>query len=302
MLRNNSRWFFQRLSRSSSSSSSSTGFGKDSGERDIIATALSETMAAYLLRKKGKDERKLLRIESIKNGKARRSQIQKKMLADKVNSMSEDERAARAVRIRQQNQEARARLSQAQETGLKVCIDLSFESLHSSVDLRSLMKQINLSYSLNKKAQAPVDLHLTSLTEGTRFYQDFQKMGAIHWSYISVHSKKPWEVFPKEKIVLLSPDASEVLQELSHDKVYVVCGIVDRMVISSISLETALKAGVEVRALPLKQHAIVKKKLILNVNNVVDIIRDCMALGGDGSAWEQSFRKNLPKRKLPHGS
>ncbi len=39
-----------------------------------------------------------------------------------------------------------------------------------------------------------------------------------------------YDKFPKEKLVYLSPDAGEVLQDIEDDKIYVIGGLVDRSV------------------------------------------------------------------------
>lgn len=112
------------------------------------------------------------------------------------------------------------RLSNALTNGLKVCVDLSFEEIQDDRELSSLAKQLAVAYGFLKKQQKPVHLHVCGLVPSSSIYSKLQQQGFESW-IISRHSELPWDIYPKSKIVIMSPDASEPLETVESDKVLV---------------------------------------------------------------------------------
>jgi len=140
---------------------------------------------------------------------------------------------------------------------LNVVINCSFCDDMVGKELTSLCKQIELSYNAFKNiTEPPFKLHLTSFTHQTLW----ERLGAPikngNWR-VTVHADDYWRVFEKRKVVILTPDAEEYLEEVTADKVYVVGGSVDREVKRGQTLEQSLeKACVVERArIPLKEFA-----------------------------------------------
>ncbi len=58
---------------------------------------------------------------------------------------------------------------------------------------------------------------------------------------------------PRAQIVVLSPDATEPLDSLEPDKVYVIGGLVDRSIQKNVSLDYAREHSHQARRLPITE-------------------------------------------------
>ncbi|PIC55649.1 hypothetical protein B9Z55_000837 [Caenorhabditis nigoni] len=110
-------------------------------------------------------------------------------------------------------------------------------------------------------------------------------------------SKDGLEIFKEKEVIYLSPDASEELEYVDDDKVYVIGGIVDRVPEHGIpkhaSLEAAQSAGVLVRKLPIDRYVDFKSgSKFLTLLAVSEILRQ-VNLHGD---WKRALEVAIPKR------
>ncbi|EYC09648.1 hypothetical protein Y032_0059g2979 [Ancylostoma ceylanicum] len=108
------------------------------------------------------------------------------------------------------------------------------------------------------------------------------------------------EMFPRERIVYLSPDAEEELVDVDDEDVYVLGGIVDRVVERGIprqaSLETAHADGVSCKKLPLEKYVKWKSGTkFLTLTAVSAILRDVNNSCGD---WESALSRHIPVRNV----
>ncbi|VDO58215.1 unnamed protein product [Haemonchus placei] len=108
------------------------------------------------------------------------------------------------------------------------------------------------------------------------------------------------ELFERNRIVYLSPDADEEIEDVEKSDVYVLGGIVDRVAEKGIprqaSLETAVSEGVRCKKLPLDKYVKWKSGTkFLTLTAVSTILRDVYSSGGD---WEFALRKNIPVRNI----
>ena len=101
------------------------------------------------------------------------------------------------------------------------------------------------------------------------------------------------------KVVMLSPDAVDAIDDISKDKVYVIGGLVDRTRKKNFTLNKASERNLVALRLPIEEEAIVvrsiqKGKPVLNVNTVIEILQK----KAEGKEWRQCFIEALPKRIL----
>ena len=111
-----------------------------------------------------------------------------------------------------------SRLEAARESGVNVCVDMSWDQENSLTEKRSLWKQLSLCYACLKRTEVPVHLHITSLQEGSVTAEGLRVQGMEKW-LTSIHRESPWDIFPNDKIIVLSPDAENVLEDVLVDKV-----------------------------------------------------------------------------------
>lgn len=88
-----------------------------------------------------------------------------------------------------------------------------------------VIKQILRVYTENRRSKAPMQLHLTSF-EGRCKEEMTKHNGYQNWD-IYFHPENYLDVFPKEKLVYLTSESNNIIEELSEDKIYIIGGLVD---------------------------------------------------------------------------
>lgn len=105
------------------------------------------------------------------------------------------------------------------------------------------------------------------------------------------------ELYPRESIVYLSPDAGEPLEEIDPKKIYVIGGLVDGSPKNRVTINKAAELGVEARRLPIAEYMSRIDQFgatkILTLNQVYDILISVTASGD----WEKALGGSVPKRK-----
>jgi len=93
----------------------------------------------------------------------------------------------------------------------------------------------------------------------------------------------------------LSPDATDVLQEVKEDEIYVIGGIVDRSVQKGLTYQRASERQVRVVRLPIQEYVLNRKKgsHILNVEHVIRILMRML----NENDWAKVLNEVLPNRK-----
>lgn len=92
-------------------------------------------------------------------------------------------------------------------------------------DLGKVVKQILRVYTENRRAKAPMQLHLCSFN-GLAKEEMSKHSGYENWD-CHFHEKNYIDTFPKEKLVYLSSESDNMITELEEDKMYIIGGLVD---------------------------------------------------------------------------
>lgn len=173
---------------------------------------------------------------------------------------------------------------------IRCAVDLNYGLLMNERERRSMTTQMMRSYGENSKLARPMELHFTALESAEQY-------GCLHphireWE--CKRSDKPaLETFPRDEVVLLTPDAREPLLELHPEKVYVIAGFIDRSVKKNHVLRVAKNARVAHVRLPLREHA-----PLSNVHPILDVVSVVQILGrvSNGVSWEEAFKQTIPNR------
>ena len=226
---------------------------------------------------------------------------------NKAKRKSEQERAREKYKLlRQQGgpskEEIRsqqlARLKEAVGTGIKVCLDFQFEGMMIEKELTHLVNQAKRVYSSNKSATHPFDLHFLNLHKNSKTYQLCCDKNTGFENYLVTMSNcGATELFEAESIVYLTPDSDTVLEELYHDHVYVIGGLVDDSVKKNTSHLYCEAASLKTARLPIPELMSRSEKggsfkQILTINQVFDILlhfhqeRD----------WKSALNKHVPAK------
>lgn len=127
----------------------------------------------------------------------------------------------------------------------------------SDIEIKSVGRQLHYCFAFNRRHKMPFDMHLCNMN---------MSGGTLHWLQkhiptvldatfpLSIHEKCFTELFPRERLVYLSPDSDNVLTEYNADDIFVVGTIVDKGTCQKLSLAKAKSLGVRHARLPLDTH------------------------------------------------
>lgn len=168
----------------------------------------------------------------------------------------------------------------------RVCIDVSFDDKMTEAEKRKTSKQLLRVYTLNRRAPKPMPVYFCGMKPDTQMYKIFEKNdGFQHWDVskgiinsintflyspsfhlqVKITPDTYLEEFPKEKIVYLTSDSENVLNELSQDDVYIIGGLVDHNRYKGLCQDNAELAGVRTARLPIKENVILKTRTVLTI-------------------------------------
>lgn len=184
--------------------------------------------------------------------------------------------------------------------GVPLVFDFSYTNCMKISEIYSMVNQVRLSIGFLRKQNNQVfKLLCSSVSNELGNY--LLKKGSISWKLdFYKEDLKEIELLKGREIIILSPDAEEILSELDiENAIYVIGGIVDKTVKTRETYNRAQNLGLKCVKLPIKEtiSAITnpfKLKKVLNINTVVEILH-YKALG---ESWESSLLKSIPSRWL----
>ncbi|XP_065342200.1 tRNA methyltransferase 10 homolog A [Cloeon dipterum] len=172
-----------------------------------------------------------------------------------------------------------------------VVVDLSFDDKMDKRSVEKCVKQLLRTYSLNRRAENPMQLYFTSLS-GESLSEMKKHQGYQNWD-VKITDKRYNEMFAKEKIVYLSSESENVLEKLEEDKVYVIGGLVDHNAHKGLCHNLAVQNGINHAQLPIGEYLHMKSRKVLTIDHVFEILLEVSA----GASWKDAFLKIIPKRK-----
>jgi tRNA (guanine9-N1)-methyltransferase len=216
-------------------------------------------------------------------------------------------------------QQKRDNFIQECNLNFKVVIDCSWEDDHNESTLKSLTQQIMYCYGSNRRYDHPSRIFITGV--GPKTSSLLQKNNSQHWVGASIHSEDFLEVlsthvplsqqkppseceqqqstqqeqqqYPHDKIVYLTSDSENVLEELDSSTAYVIGGIVDRNRLKGITNKKAEMLNLRTAKLPIKEYMKMAATHVLTVNHVFDILKQFQ----ENNSWKIALEKVLPMRK-----
>lgn len=94
--------------------------------------------------------------------------------------------------------------------GVVICVNCGFEDKMSDKELGSLAKQISMVYNGIKKNMYNMQLHLSHFNEEGVLAHKLKKFSCEKWM-IHKHTEDFWHIYEAKSIVVLSPDAGQVI-------------------------------------------------------------------------------------------
>ncbi|XP_053485520.1 tRNA methyltransferase 10 homolog B isoform X2 [Ictalurus furcatus] len=194
----------------------------------------------------------------------------------------------------------RERLEEARAAGPRLCVDLSMTDCMSHKEISRLASQIRRLYGSNRKAMQPFHLFLTDMKEDSLLYKECIRMNEGFLNYLIDVTEESWiELFPCEDIIYLTPDASEALEEVNGDKVYILGGLVDESIQKKRTYTRAKELGVQMMRLPIDEYMMKRPNpknfhsKILAINQVFEILLTYR----DTGSWSKALSAGVPTGK-----
>uniref|UniRef100_T1INU4 tRNA (guanine(9)-N(1))-methyltransferase n=1 Tax=Strigamia maritima TaxID=126957 RepID=T1INU4_STRMM len=174
---------------------------------------------------------------------------------------------------------------------ISVAVDLSFENLMNDRDIRKTLKQVQNCYATNRRLSAPLQLHLTSF--GGKIRSQFESIeGNVKWD-VHLNEKHFDQVFDKSRVLYLTSDSPNELEELTEQYVYVIGGLVDHNQHKGLCYKLAKQNGYAHARLPIDKYVNMKTRRILAINHVFQIL----AKWTESRCWKSVLLQVLPERK-----
>ena len=164
------------------------------------------------------------------------------------------------------------------ESSRKIIIDCSFGHIMTDFEKTSLAVQIQQCYSHLRQHPDHTVMHVVSVDEGLS--ERIRKQGGSEWVMQSTSELLESVIADaKERVIIMSPDADEELSGddvMQPNNIFVIGGIVDRLVSRNETAHKAIKLGLKSRRLPTDGDKFVNK--VFNIDSVFDFLVRCFDL------------------------
>ncbi|KAF2361165.1 tRNA methyltransferase TRMD/TRM10-type domain [Trinorchestia longiramus] len=190
------------------------------------------------------------------------------------------------------------KLIQAKLYGQPIVFDYDFDEYMVLQEKNLVAKQVASCISENRFHREPFYIHVCNFRQEEGIAKTTLKAmpPLLHDDFlVDVHSEDYLDVFPKDKLVYLTPHCRDEVGDFDHDAVYIIGGFIDTRNNDPITLAKAKKQNIKMRKLPLDRYldwGIGTKSLALN--QVLGIMLEMKRSG----SWERAFEMHIPSRNL----
>jgi tRNA (guanine9-N1)-methyltransferase len=198
------------------------------------------------------------------------------------------------------------------KNSLKICIDCSFCELMSEKEQSKLAQQIGCCYASNRAANKPAHLTLCNLKQDSYFVRELHRVNHGFERYVIEKTEQKIEEIHQDsfdRLCYLSPDSTQVLNEVNCDNVYIIGGFVDETVTKKVTLNKSNELKLDTYRLPIEEYMKRRsneeesirngEKKSFNFNKILSInqILDILLKYNETNDWKQALVNSVPKRK-----
>lgn len=188
------------------------------------------------------------------------------------------------------------KLVQAMRFGQNLVIDCSYDEYMNEKEMSNTAKQLTLCFALNRAHNEPFNVHHCNVNFQKTTMKNLQKnLVQIRDPAFpfNITEKSYLDLFPKERLVYLTPHCKNDLEEFNPDDIYIVGAMVDKSAQEAVSLGKAKKQGLRMARLPLDRYFQFKSGKSLTIDQMLQILLELKT--------SKNFEKALqyvPKRKI----
>jgi tRNA (guanine9-N1)-methyltransferase len=284
-------------------------------EAEMKSTEIVENDSQPVLSKN--QQKKLRRTQKWQAAKELKKTLKQKRKSEDISNASND---ASVELTEEEMARKRERKMQEQQDYISLCrnnygivIDCAWEHEHTNSSLISLVQQIAFCYGVNRRSLTPSLIYVTGL--GPRTLAQLSKNHHSSWKAVEFSEQDYMEVLAQpaslpteearsdlespesrhceKELVYLTSDATDTLETLDPNCVYIIGGIVDRNRLKGITYKKATEQGIRTAKLPIRENLKMKATHVLTINHVFDILKKFDEL----QSWSQAVEFVIPDRK-----
>lgn len=183
--------------------------------------------------------------------------------------------------------------------GPKLVFDFSFDKEMSRREIFAVADQLSDAHGINYRSEGTYDIHFCNLQSDSetldRLRKSIPNLLENPRHMITVHPESYLELFPRDQLVYLTPNAVEPYK-WDVDDIPIIGALVDIQIKKNFSYSRAKREGLRMARLPLDEYLMWgSASKVLTLNQMMGIMCDIHASNGD---WKNALLKNVPKRKL----
>lgn len=167
--------------------------------------------------------------------------------------------------------------------------DCSYSQEMTNRENNEAAKQLVRCFGLNRSHREPFDLHFCGIHRESLLWSLIRRnIPTLEHKPLplQLHDTPIHEAFPKENLVLLTPDSPNILREYNPDDYYVISGIVDRGDKIPLSLAKAKKFNIRSARIPMEQYRKCRINKTLTLDQIMSVMLE-IKYSGD---WNKAFR------------
>lgn len=154
-----------------------------------------------------------------------------------------------------QLQAANYRLAHAMQFGQPLVFDMDYEQYMRHQDCRNLVDQLLMTYSKNRDCLDPFHFVFTSLDRSGKVFPMLRQANLTGQHFMGTMTDRSYlDLFPRERLVYLSPHANRTLKEVDANDIYIVGGFIDKACQKPVSLARAKEQGIRTAKFPLDTY------------------------------------------------
>ena len=155
-----------------------------------------------------------------------------------------------------------------------ILFDLCYNDKMNDLEVKSLARQLTLSYASNRRSPTPFNMTFGTTTTTARndepnatstpLLKALQKQDYTRWDVDVIYSSTPWDAFDSNHLTYLTAESDNLITTMSDDEVFVIGGLVDHKDKIGCSQERADQAHLKTARFPISSAILMSSRNAAN--------------------------------------